>query len=47
MMQTIWTSAPNFLDMYYGRAESKSEKGDQLECFKILFREINQRMPGE
>ena len=43
MMQTIWTSAENFLDYYYGRKQfdMESNRGDYVECFNTLFEEIN------
>jgi hypothetical protein len=41
MMQTTWTAADNFMDGYYGKKDLASRRGDQVECFKILFEEIN------
>ena len=43
MMQTIWTSAGNFLDYYYGRKEfdPESDRGNYVECFNVMFEEIN------
>jgi len=43
MMQTIWTSAENFLDYYYGRKQFDPERdrGNYVECFNTLFEEIN------
>ncbi|UGU14588.1 family 20 glycosylhydrolase [Sinomicrobium kalidii] len=41
MVHTIWTGADNFLDLYYGKKENKDEQGDQADCFKVLFDEIN------
>ena len=41
MMQTVWTSAGNFLDQYYGITEPTNRRGNQVECFKTLFDEIN------
>jgi hypothetical protein len=40
MMQTVWTSARNFLDEYYGIKEAEGRRGNQVECFKVLFEEI-------
>ena len=43
MMQTIWTSAENFLDYYYDRKQFDAEtnRGNYVECFNTLFEEIN------
>jgi hypothetical protein len=41
MMQTTWTAADNFMDGYYGRKDLADRRGDQVECFKVLFEEIN------
>jgi hypothetical protein len=43
MMQTVWTSAGNFLDYYYGRKQfdTESNRGNYVECFNTLFEEIN------
>lgn len=41
MMQTIWSSAGNFLDQFYGREDSGHRRGgDAVETFKTLFDEI-------
>ena len=41
MMQTIWTGAESYMDMFYGRKDSKERRGgDTVECFKRLFDEI-------
>ncbi len=40
MLQTVWTSAENFLDRYYGVTENKDERGDYMKCFKGLFVEM-------
>ena len=40
MMQTVWTGAGNFMDGYYGRRDFSSRRGNQVECFKVLFEEI-------
>lgn len=41
MMQTVWTNAGNFLDEYYGLKDAANRRGNQVECFKVLFEEIN------
>lgn len=41
MMQTIWTGTGNFLDGYYGRKDLADRRGNQVECFKVLFQEID------
>lgn len=41
MMQTVWTGAGNYLDMYYGRSEAAERRGNQVECFKRMYEEIN------
>jgi hypothetical protein len=40
MMQTTWTGADNFMDGYYGKEDLASRRGDQVNCFKVLFEEI-------
>ena len=41
MIQTIWTSAENYMDLYYGVKEKPADaKGDQVKCFKDLFEAI-------
>ncbi len=40
MLQTVWTSADNFLDRYYGITENEDQRGDYMKCFKGLFAEI-------
>jgi hypothetical protein len=42
MMQTVWSSTSNFMDVYYGKAENKDPNGDQDACFKDLFEAIGQ-----
>ncbi|MEM1135002.1 MAG: family 20 glycosylhydrolase [Bacteroidota bacterium] len=42
MVQTIWTSAGNFMDLYYGVKPNTDSKGDQAGCFKTLLSEISQ-----
>jgi len=38
MIQTVWTSAENFMDYYYGvREQPNVENGDQAGCFKALI----------
>jgi hypothetical protein len=39
MVQTVWSGAGQFLDLYYGRREDKSENSP-VKCFKALFTEI-------
>jgi hypothetical protein len=41
MMQTVWTGADTFMDGYYGRIDPSTRRGNQVECFKMLFEEIN------
>lgn len=42
MIQTVWTSAENFMDYYYGVKEQPNpERGDQAGCYKQLFEAIN------
>lgn len=40
MMQTIWTSAENFLDVYYGNVEADERQQGQVDCFNQLFGEM-------
>lgn len=41
MIQTVWTSAENFMDYYYGVKEQPNlSSGDQAGCFKDLFQAI-------
>ena len=43
MIQTVWTSAENFMDYYYGiKVQQDIERGDQAGCFKDLFEAIGQ-----
>ena len=44
IIQTIWTSAGQFLDNYYGRKPENSDNSQdsQVACFKALFGEIQQ-----
>ena len=46
MLQTIWTSTANFLDIYYGLKENRDPRGDQVGCFRELFVEIG-KLTGE
>ena len=42
MIQTVWTSAENFMDYYYGdRIQPNLESGDQAGCFKDLLKAIS------
>lgn len=41
MIQTVWTSAENFMDYFYGVKEQPDlQRGDQAGCFKELFEAI-------
>jgi hypothetical protein len=41
MIQTVWTSADNFMDYFYGVNEQPNiEQGDQAGCFRELFEAI-------
>jgi hypothetical protein len=38
MIQTVWTSAENFMDYYYGvREQPDLNRGNQAGCFRMLF----------
>ncbi len=39
MVQTVWSGAGSFLDLYYGRKADNSENSP-VKCFKALFSEI-------
>ncbi len=39
MVQTVWSGAGQFLDLYYGRKSDKSENSP-VKCFKALFTEV-------
>ncbi len=39
MVQTVWSGAGQFLDLYYGRRVDKSENSP-VKCFKALFTEV-------
>jgi Glycosyl hydrolase family 20, catalytic domain len=39
MVQTVWSGAGQFLDLYYGRKADKSENSP-VKCFKALFTEV-------
>lgn len=42
MIQTVWTSAENFMDYYEGIKEQPNlDRGDQAGCFKQLLEAIN------
>ena len=42
MIQTVWTSAENFMDYYYGISEQPDiDRGDQAGCFKDLLNAIS------
>lgn len=36
MMQTVWSSAEEFIAVYYGEKENGDPNGDQVACFKAL-----------
>ena len=40
MMQTTWTGAGRFINGYYGKEDLTDRRGNQVECFKVLFDEI-------
>ncbi|MEX0287873.1 MAG: family 20 glycosylhydrolase [Flavobacteriaceae bacterium] len=40
MVQTIWTSADNFMDIYYEEKANEDPNGDQVGTFKQLFEDI-------
>jgi len=37
MLQTVWTSAGNFMDLYYGDKPNKDPNGNQAACFKAFL----------
>ncbi len=37
MIQTVWTSAGNFMDLYYGDKPNTDPNGDQAACFKAVL----------
>jgi len=39
MVQTVWSGAGQFLDLFYGRREDKSENSP-VKCFRALYAEI-------
>jgi len=42
MIQTVWTSAENFMDLYYGVIKPPAKaQGDQVGCFNEMFKAIN------
>ena len=41
MMQTVWSGADQFMDEFYGRnAEAKKETNTASNCFRAMFKEI-------
>jgi len=41
MIQTVWTSAENFMDYFYGiKKPTDPSRGDQAECFRQLYNAI-------
>lgn len=49
MLHTVWTSAENAIDQFYGRQDAANIKrgGNWVEAFKALFVEIEQLDGGE
>jgi len=49
MLHTVWTSAENTIDQFYGRQDANNIKrgGNWVEAFKALFDEIEQLDAGE
>ena len=42
VVQTIWTSAGNFMELYYGRNKDASERQmGQVDCFREISAEID------
>jgi hypothetical protein len=46
MLQTVWSGADSFLDLYYGKKPDNSEKST-VKCFKALFEEIQKTSDPE
>jgi len=44
LLQTVWSDTGSFLDAFSGK--TKSEKGDEVACFKAAFAEIQKVAPG-
>lgn len=42
IMQTVWSDARSFLDLYYGIKKPRNMNRSASECFKTLFKEINE-----
>jgi hypothetical protein len=40
MLQTTWTNAGRFMNGYYGKEDLTDRRGNQVECFKVLYDEI-------
>lgn len=40
MIHTVWTSADQFMDVYYGDKKNEDPQGNQVACFNALFDEI-------
>jgi hypothetical protein len=48
MIQTVWTSAENFMDYYYRIKEQPNpDKGDQAGCFKDLLKAMSELPESE
>ena len=43
MLHTVWTSAENTIEQFYGRQDANNERrgGNWVEAFNALFEEIN------
>jgi len=42
VMQTIWTSADQFMDTYSGKEADNDERGSQVKCFATMLEAIEQ-----
>ena len=49
MLQTVWTSAENTIEQYYGRQDANNTRrgGNWVETFKTLFEEIEKLEPQD
>ncbi len=41
MILTIWSGVDSFLDEYYGVQKTEDINKSPAECFRVLFKEIN------
>ena len=47
MLETVWTSAENAIDQFYGRKDANSSRGGNwVETFKAMFNEIDKLDPA-